>query len=133
MRTGRGRAERLTHEPATLGVPFRHKFLHPMIHVSGARALRPPIRDQLSIEGVLRQTARRPIRHPEKLVLRDHQVMRLRNVEPLIDELSVLVENLYPMIASVRDVQSALGVNNDAMREAELSLVGALGPPGQQE
>jgi len=56
------------------------------------------------------------IRHPNMLIAGNHQTIRVADSSPLLNEVSIRIEDLYPLIFTVANVYASLFVDGNALR-----------------
>src|SRR5271166_500498 len=64
------------------------------------------------------------------LICRDQQPVRITDAGPLLDEVTLGVEDLDALVLAVPNVNSALRVDGDAMRQVEFTNAGSKFSPG---
>ena len=80
------------------------------------RTVRSPGIEQLSVQVVLEQLVERPGERPQKVVGAHADRVRLPDVWPHVEKLSVLVEDLNAVVRSIGDVDAAVAIGRDRVR-----------------
>src|SRR5579872_401498 len=73
------------------------------------------------------------VSHVDHIVLVDEDSARAAELRPLLDELSVLVEDLDAVVGAVADEKPALGIERERVGDVELPWFGAVRAPGLDE
>src|SRR5664280_3831865 len=68
--------------------------------------------------------------HPNVLIGCDHQTIRVADAGPLVNEVAILVEDLYALILTVADIDATLLVDGNRVGQIEFSWACAVLAPG---
>src|SRR5260370_17010966 len=99
---------------------------------AGERSVGAPGVQQLSVQVVLQKLVGHAINDPQMMIGRHHNVERRTDMIPFAEILPVLVENLDAAVRPIRDVDPAVRVDVDRVRQAELAgSPSLLSPPPQ--
>src|SRR5262245_21376230 len=98
-------------------------------HTTGEGAEGAPRIEQLSVQIVLQEFVRHPVRNPQEVVARQVQVKGRPDAGPLVEEFPVQIEDLDYGVCSVGQVNQVLRVDDDCILEVALTVIISLLTP----
>src|SRR6266566_5351958 len=106
------------------GVKISRRINGELVHApecAGERAISSPGVEALAVQVIFEEFVGDAVGHPEVLVGGNHDVIGLADVVPLAEIFAVLVKDLDAAVGAVSDVDAALRININRMRQVELA------------